>query len=58
MNWEIIYDNDTGPNDEGFSCWWTVTDGNKSFRCYAEDHAKWLCNILNARPSNAEITGG
>ena len=51
--WTIEYDNDTGPMDEGFWEWWTVTDGTKSFKCNSESEAKWLCDILNeyAKPS-------
>lgn len=45
--WKIEYDNDTGPDDEGFWEWWTVTDGEKSFKCDVEADAKWLLNLLN-----------
>ncbi len=47
MKWTIDYDNDTGPRDEGFTEWWTVTDGDKSFRCVIMEDAKWLCSVLN-----------
>jgi len=46
--WKIEYDNDTGPGDEGFWEWWTVTDGTRSFKCNFEDDAKWLAETLNA----------
>lgn len=36
MKWRIEYDNDTGPSDEGFWEWWTVTDGTRSFKCDTE----------------------
>lgn len=48
MKWKIEYDNDTGPGDEGFWEWWTVTDGTRSFKCNSEDDAKWLAETLNA----------
>lgn len=47
MEWEIKYDNDTGRDDDGFIEWWTITDGDKYFKCYDESHAKWLCETLN-----------
>lgn len=45
--WKIEYDNGTGPNDEGFWEWWTVTDGESSFQSRNEEDATWLCEILN-----------
>ncbi len=48
MKWTIEYENDTGPADEGFAEWWTVTNGIRSFRCIMQDDAKWLCELLNA----------
>ena len=47
--WTIEYDNDTGPDDGGFWQWWTVTNGEKSFKSDDEDDAKWLAGVLNAR---------
>ncbi len=46
--WEITYDNDTGPGDDGYAEWWHVTKGEKSFKCYEEEDAKWLQYILTA----------
>jgi len=46
--WTIMYDNDTGPNDEGFSEWWSVTDGDREFRVNNEGDANWLCGFLNS----------
>ena len=43
--WEIEYDN---WGEDGYSEWWHVTDGEKSFKSYEEEDAKWLCEILNA----------
>lgn len=53
MKWKIEYGNDTGSNDEGIWEWWTVTDGDKSFKCDDEADAKWLCDTLNASTPNA-----
>ena len=47
MNWTIEYENDVGPNDEGFWCWWNVTDGTRTFEANTEEDAKWLCDLLN-----------
>ena len=47
--WKIEYDNDTGWDDEGFSEWWTVTDGVHSFRCDSNQDAVWLCDRLNVK---------
>ena len=45
--WEIEYDNDTGPDDEGFGEWWTVSREDRSFKTDTEEDAKWLCDLLN-----------
>lgn len=48
--WTVVYDNDTGPMDEGFWQWWTVTDGNRYFRSESgREDAEWLCDLLNSR---------
>ena len=47
MKWTIEYYNDTGPGDEGYWEWWTVTDGNRRYRSDSEDDAKWLADMLN-----------
>ena len=49
MKWNVYYDNDTGPNDEGFLEWWTVTDGDRSFKAGTKKDAEWLCHSLNER---------
>lgn len=46
--WTIEYDNDTGPADDSFSEWWTVTDGEKGFRCSTEADAEWLLRELSS----------
>ena len=48
MKWTIEYNNATGPNDEGFSEWWTVVDEERSFTCDDDKDAKWLCDLLNS----------
>jgi hypothetical protein len=49
--WKIEYDNETGPNDDGFLEWWIVTNGkDKLFKCYNKVNAKWLCDTLNKIP--------
>ena len=45
--WKIEHGNDTGSNDEGIWEWWTVTNGDKSFKCDTAADAKWLCETLN-----------
>ena len=47
MKWIIEYDNETGCGDDGFSEYWYVTDGEKSFRSWKESEAVWLCETLN-----------
>jgi hypothetical protein len=59
MKWEIKYENDTGPNDESFSEWWIITNGNKTFRTESNEEAKWLVDFLNRgvvlHPNNQEV---
>lgn len=45
--WKVEYDNDTGPNDDNYYQFWTISDGNKVFTCYNEEDADWLCKLLN-----------
>jgi hypothetical protein len=47
MNWKIEYNNDTGPKDESFREWWTISDGRNSYESDNEEGAKMLCDILN-----------
>lgn len=46
MKWEIKYENDTGVYDEGFTEWWEVTNGEKSFACKSKKDAEWLYATL------------
>jgi len=48
MEWRIEYNNDVGPNDEGYWDWWEVTDGAVTFKTDREDDAKRLRDMLNA----------
>ena len=58
MKWQIEYDNDVGPMDEGFWEWWNVTDGSRSFRADDEQDATWLCEFLNQHDEpNAHADG-
>lgn len=47
--WTIQYDNDTGPDDDSFWEWWTVSDGVKNFKCDNEQDAKWLLALLESK---------
>ena len=53
-NWTIEYDNDTGPGDESFDEWWTVTDGRREFTCKNEDDANFLMRLL-MKASEADL---
>lgn len=44
--WTIWYDCGRG-GGEFFWEWWTVSDGTSSFRCFSEEDADWLCELLN-----------
>lgn len=48
--WRIDYDNDTGPNDEGFWETWTVSNGERSFECRSQEDAEWLLSLLTTTP--------
>lgn len=45
--WSIESDNDTGPEDDYFIEWWTVSDGERSYTCRNEKDAEWLRDLLN-----------
>jgi hypothetical protein len=51
--WKVDYDNDTGPDDGGYSEWWIVTNGDKYFTSRSESDAIWLCGLLNERDRDA-----
>lgn len=63
--WRVEYENDTGPNDEGFREFWIVGNGNISFEADTEEAANWLRDTLNAKhpspepptPGKAEVGG-
>lgn len=46
--WVIEYNNDTGPNDDGFWAWWEVTDGEVVFKTDKRKDAVWLLNLVIA----------
>lgn len=46
--WSIGYNNDVGPNDEGFWEWWELMfDGKCMFKADTEAAAKALLVVLN-----------
>lgn len=47
--WHVEYQNETGPDDEGFWEWWEVTDGQRVYRAGEENDATILCDLLNQR---------
>lgn len=49
-DWEIKYDNDTGPEDDYLEEWWEVfsVSQNRSFRCDFKRDAEWLLVTLNS----------
>lgn len=44
--WSKEYDNDTGPDDDYFEEWWTVTYGTRKYRCATEEDADFLVALL------------
>lgn len=48
--WKITYDNDTGPNDEGYWEWWNVSNDELglSYKCNTEKEAKYLLEAFKA----------
>lgn len=44
--WIIEYTNDV-TEDDAFSEWWIITNGEIAFQTDSEDHARWLCEIIN-----------
>jgi len=59
-NFRVEYDNDTGPNDEGFFEYWSVTNDELSFRVdSSQQDADWLAGVLNAQaPPAAAVPEG
>ena len=49
--WRIEWDNDTGPNDEGYTEWWIVTDGLTNFKCESSEDANFLLGLLEIHAS-------
>lgn len=43
--YEVDYHNDTGPDDDGFWCWWEVAD----IKFDTKEQAKAFLEILNAK---------
>jgi hypothetical protein len=53
--WTITYDNDVGPDDDGFWEWWNVTDGARSFKCDSKADAEFLLAALAQPAPTAEV---
>lgn len=51
--WTVTYNNDTGPNDEGYFEWWDISDGNVTFQANDQHSAQWLCDQLNLQKEEA-----
>lgn len=51
----VEYENNTGPNDDCFWEWWSVTDGHKSFRCVTEEDAEQVTQVMNKELRHAEL---
>lgn len=47
-DWRVEYDN-CSDDDGGFDEWWTVTNGEMSFRSYDKSAAEWLLKCIHGR---------
>lgn len=57
--WRVEYDNECpsdGEGGSGFYEWWTVTDGERTFRASYQDDAELLAAALNAYPGGLSKT--
>lgn len=50
--WQVEWHNDTGPDDDYYEEWWTVTDGKRTFRCDDNADAAWLQELLNSHAAS------
>ena len=46
--WTIEYETYTDLGDQVLLQWWTITDGERSFRCDTQKDAEWLREMLNS----------
>ena len=54
--WRVEYDNDTGPDDEGFDEWWTVYDGERVVGWFSsEEEAQAIASVPTLRSQNAAL---
>jgi len=54
--WRVEYDNDTGPDDEGFDEWWTVYDGERVVGWFSsEEEAQAIASVPTLRAQNAML---
>ena len=59
VNFRVEYNNDTGPNDEGFFEYWLVTNDELSFRVdSSQQDADWLAGVLNTQQTAAAVPEG
>ena len=55
--WSIEYHNDVGPDDDAFWEWWTVSDGERTFRSDDEEDAEWLAERLRREDEQLVLDG-
>ncbi|TXH49894.1 MAG: hypothetical protein E6Q97_21585 [Desulfurellales bacterium] len=55
-DWRVEYDN-CSDDDGGFDEWWTVTNGEMSFRSYDKSAAEWLLKCIHGR-ATAKVDRG
>ena len=48
--WKVDWDNDV--SNGAYVEWWTVSNGDVTFKADTEDGANWLANVLNEKPQN------
>lgn len=50
--WKVVYNNDTGPEDDSFWEWYEVSDGNRTFKADLLEDALWLSDTLSKKDKN------
>ena len=55
--WLKDWDNDTGSRDSYYKEWWTISDGQRTFRCDKEADADWLLETLRAAQLLSGLVG-
>lgn len=54
--WTVEYNNDVGPDDDGFWEWWEVTDGKFIYKANKEFEARELADAMNNREAARAAT--